>query len=174
MESVRSYLPPVSAFPVCSAGRLLHRLFRGLLCVYRTLRPADSPSRLKRPSTSEAPATSSPPVPLRLLPGGANQFPGGTFNPRWTSAFHGARANTAIFGLGNAAFFRALPHPNAERLAFLWQNNQRTGKSNTRATAAWLLWRFFLFEEAAEAVNGIGWSFAGVFSDARTETGGTA
>jgi hypothetical protein len=26
-----------------------------------------------------------------LLPGGANQFPGGTFNPRWTSAFHGAR-----------------------------------------------------------------------------------
>jgi|HubBroStandDraft_1064217.scaffolds.fasta_scaffold09468_3 hypothetical protein len=91
MESVRSYLPPVSAFPVCSAGRLLHRLFRGLLCVYCTLRPADSPSRLKRPSTSEAPATSSPPVPLRLLPGGANQFPGGTFNPRWTSAFHGAR-----------------------------------------------------------------------------------
>jgi len=25
-----------------------------------------------------------------LLPGGANQFPGGTF-PLWTSAFHGAR-----------------------------------------------------------------------------------
>ena len=51
---------------------------------------------------------------------------------------------------------------------------KRTGKSNTRATAPWLLWGFFLFEEAAEAVNGIGWSFAGVFSDARTETGGTA
>src|SRR5438067_6269482 len=47
----------------------------------------DSPSRLKRPSTSEAPAASLPPLPLRLLPGGANQFPGGTFNPRWTSAF---------------------------------------------------------------------------------------
>jgi hypothetical protein len=84
----------------------------------------------------------------------------------------GMGANTAIFSLANAAFFRALPHPNAERLAFLW--HQRTGESNTRATAAWLLWRFFLFEEAAEAVNGIGWSFAGVFSDARTETGGTA
>jgi hypothetical protein len=46
----------------------------------------DSPSRLKRPSTSEAPAASLPPLPLRLLPGGANQFPGGTLNPRWTSA----------------------------------------------------------------------------------------
>src|SRR5256885_12252813 len=62
-------LPPVSAFPECWAGRLLHQLFRGLLGgVYCTLRPADSPSRLKRPSTSEAPATSLPPVPLRLLP----------------------------------------------------------------------------------------------------------
>jgi hypothetical protein len=39
---------------------------------------------------------------------------------------------------------------------------------------SWLLWRFFLFEEAAKAVNGIGWSFAGVFSDARAETSGTA
>jgi hypothetical protein len=28
-----------------------------------------------------------------LLPGGANQFPGGTFNPRWTSAFS-RRTNT--------------------------------------------------------------------------------
>jgi hypothetical protein len=30
-----------------------------------------------------------------LLPGGANQFPGGTFNPRWTSAFHGAQTPRA-------------------------------------------------------------------------------
>ena len=37
---------------------------------------AESP---KRPSTPEAPTASSPPPPLRLLPGGANQFPGGTF-----------------------------------------------------------------------------------------------
>jgi hypothetical protein len=36
----------------------------------------------KRPSTSEAPAASLPPLPLRLLPGGANQFPGGNFNAR--------------------------------------------------------------------------------------------
>src|SRR5437660_4096765 len=40
MESVRSYPPPISAFPDCRAGRLLHRLFRGLLGVYCTLRPA--------------------------------------------------------------------------------------------------------------------------------------
>jgi len=48
---------------------------------------AKSPSR---PSTPEAPAASLPPLPLRLLPGGANQFPG-EISTRWRPApFHGA------------------------------------------------------------------------------------
>jgi hypothetical protein len=55
-----------------------------------TLRPTDSPSRLMRPSTPEAPTALLSPPPLRLLPGGAIQFPGGPFIPLWTSAFHGA------------------------------------------------------------------------------------
>ena len=42
-----------------------------------TLQPTDSPSRLMRPSPPEAPAALLPPPPLRLLPGGAIQFPGG-------------------------------------------------------------------------------------------------
>src|SRR6266852_2747554 len=51
------------------------------------LQPADSPSRLMRPSPPEASAALLPPPPLRLLPGGAIQFPGGSFTPLWTSAF---------------------------------------------------------------------------------------
>src|SRR5450432_1288011 len=41
------------------------------------LQPADSPSRQMRPFPPEAPAALLPPPPLRLLPGGAIQFPGG-------------------------------------------------------------------------------------------------
>ena len=41
----------------------------------------------------------------------------------------GIGANTAIFSLVNAALFRELPYRHAERLAFLLQNNQRTGET---------------------------------------------
>jgi len=45
----------------------------------------------KRPSTPEASAASLPPLLLRLLPGGANQFPGGIFTRCGPAPFHGAR-----------------------------------------------------------------------------------
>lgn len=48
---------------------------------------------LRRPFPSEASAALSPPLLLRLLPGGADQFPGGIL-PRCGSApFHGAPVN---------------------------------------------------------------------------------
>src|SRR5260370_32918627 len=90
MELIRSYrstdvgLPQITvgSAPALSVSRPAQRSL--------ALQPADSPSPLTRPSTPEAPAALLPPPPLRLLPGGAIQFPGGSFLPLWSSAFHGA------------------------------------------------------------------------------------
>jgi hypothetical protein len=63
---------------------------------------------------------------FRIGPRMLRQNPGFATLAAFTLAI-GRGANTAIFGLANAVFFRPLPYPHAERLAFLWQNNQRTG-----------------------------------------------
>jgi hypothetical protein len=55
----------------------------------------------KRPSTPEASAASLPPLLLRLLPGGANQFPGGILTHCEPAPFHGARRSSVrLFGKG--------------------------------------------------------------------------
>ena len=81
--------PSSSAFPEIQAGRPLHRLFRGLHGVH--IVTAYSLAELPlQPSTPEASAASLPPLLLRLLPGGANQFPGGAFTHCGPTPFHGA------------------------------------------------------------------------------------
>jgi len=70
--------PSSAALPVKKAGRLLQWLFRGLLSVRSCYGLARGVAL--RPFPSKAPTASSPPLPFRLLPGGAKQFPGGSCN----------------------------------------------------------------------------------------------
>jgi hypothetical protein len=79
-------LPLTFGFPRINGGSAPALKFSRPAQRSLALQPAYSPSRLKRPSTPEASVASLPPPLLRLLPGGANQFPGGT-SPLWTSAF---------------------------------------------------------------------------------------
>jgi hypothetical protein len=67
----------ITRFEACSAFTLV---MPGTL--------AKSPSR---PSTSKAPTASLPLPLLRLLPGGANQFPGGSISRCGPAPFHGAQ-----------------------------------------------------------------------------------
>jgi len=55
----------LAAFPVYTAGRLLHCTFRGLLGVHCTLRPIHSPSVPSTPVIAKASANSLPPSSLR-------------------------------------------------------------------------------------------------------------
>jgi len=89
MESIRSCPSIGFGLPRVLGGSAPASAVSGPARCYCAFGLHDSPSRLKRPSTPEASAASSPPPPLRLLPGGAIQFPGGNFNPRWTNALHG-------------------------------------------------------------------------------------
>src|SRR5260370_41267892 len=89
MELIRSYrstdvgLPQITvgSAPALSVSRPAQRSL--------VLQPADSPSRLMRPFPPEASAASLPPPLLRLLPGGAIQFPAGLSSPRGPTPFHG-------------------------------------------------------------------------------------
>ena len=77
----------LAAFPGNGSGRLLHYQFRGLIGCSLALRPARSRVALKATFTSKASTASLPPLPLRLLPAGATQLPGGPRNPLKTSSF---------------------------------------------------------------------------------------
>ena len=84
-RSVRS--PGLAAFPGNGSGRLLHYQFRGLVGCSLALRPARSRVAPRATFASKAPTASLPPPPLRLLPAGATQLPGGPRSPLKTSSF---------------------------------------------------------------------------------------
>jgi len=78
-------IPSSSAFPLCRRVGFCVDLFRGLLSVHSRLRPVRSPSRLNDPLHRRLRRLRCLRRRFRLLPGGANQFPGGSV-PRCGSA----------------------------------------------------------------------------------------
>jgi hypothetical protein len=94
MELIRSYRPINVGLPSTHGGSAPALNVSGpAQRSLRLLRPTCSPSRLMRPPTPEASAALLSPPPLRLLPGGTNQFPGGTFTRSGPARFHGAHEN---------------------------------------------------------------------------------
>ena len=97
MKLVRSSISIVCGLPVKKSGRLLRLFFRGLLSVHSSY-GLHARGVAKRPFPSKATTTSLPPLPLRLLPGGANQFPGGRSHPLKSSAFSRRTLSPTILG----------------------------------------------------------------------------
>src|SRR6266481_3662094 len=100
MESIRSFPSTGFGLPRVLGGSAPASAVSGPARCYCTFGLQDSPSRLKRPSSSEAPAASSPPPPLRLLPGGANQFPGGNFTRSGPAPYTAHQHGTAAQNYG--------------------------------------------------------------------------
>jgi hypothetical protein len=98
-EPVRSYRPVVISLPRASGGSAPASTFSRPAQRSLTLRPACSLSRHSDLFTSEASAASLPLPLLRLLPGGTNQFPGGTFTRSRPTSFHGALTRWFRFSL---------------------------------------------------------------------------
>jgi hypothetical protein len=78
MKLVRSSVSIDCGLPCDKARSALAIVFSRPARRSLALRPARSPSR-QRPSTPKAPTAWLPLLPLRLLPDGANQFPGGSY-----------------------------------------------------------------------------------------------
>ncbi len=90
-----------------------------------TLRPTRLQSRFDDPLPSEAPAASLPPPLLRLLPGGTNQFPGGTCTHFGLNAFHGARGSIPVISR------------LSRRRAFTWKHRSAASMSFDLTVFSW-------------------------------------
>src|SRR3982751_5208839 len=112
-RSNRSYgSPALAAFPGNGSGRLLHYQFRGLIGCSLALRPARSRAAHVAAFASKAPAASLPPPPLRLLPAGATQLPGGDHTHGRPLPYHGAPAPITTSSTRSAARLGPSPPPS--------------------------------------------------------------
>src|SRR5260370_36565338 len=107
MELIRSYRSTDVGIPQITVGSAPALTVSRPAQRSLVLQPADSPSRLMRPSPPEASAALLPPPLLRLLPGGAIQFPGGSFLAMWTNVFSRRTVNACLQQLRRGAILVA-------------------------------------------------------------------